>query len=179
MNEAQLRRRAQWALLRGRVRASALELFVVLGLIGVALFLAKDRADVVLPAALLLGVALLLSLAGPRSSRLVLPALLVSIVPLACSLGAQHVGHVCMDGGCHSLCVPLCSAGGLLAGVLNGRMARAAARPGLAWLGGGVLVVSAGAMGCVCVGAGGVVGMTLGVLAGAGFLLWPARVQAH
>ena len=119
MNEAHLRRRAQWALLRGRARDSWLELLVAGALTLIALLAAKEPSDVVVPAGLLLSAALLLSVAGRSSARLVLPALLVSVVPLACSLCAQHVGHVCTAGGCHSLCVPLCSAGGLLAGVLN------------------------------------------------------------
>ncbi len=175
MNHSHLKSRARSAFLRGRVRAARAELGLA-SLLVVAAFGFADEASVVfLPAALLLGLTAALAVYGRVAGRAVLPALLLGVIPLACSLSAQHLGHACTAGGCMSLCVPLCSSGGLVAGLLLGRQSRHSARPLVAWLSGGALVVAAGALGCVCVGAGGVVGMSLGVLSSAGLLAWPVR----
>ena len=172
------RRQANFAFLRGRLFAARLELAVASGLILMTWALARDPRLVLVPALLLLGFTVTLSFFGRAVGRSVLPGLLLGLVPLGCALSAQSIGHVCFAGACSSICVPLCSAGGVLAGVLLARAARAMPSPLSVWLSGGSIILCAGAMGCVCVGAGGLVGMGLGFLASAGVLAWPKSLHS-
>lgn len=107
---------------------------------------------------------------GQSLGRAVLPGLLLGLVPFGCAHAAQHVpasfGHLCTGSQCVSWCIPMCSAGGLIAGALIGRLARRASSPGLFALGAGSLAVLTGSLGCACVGVSGVVGAALGLSTG-------------
>ncbi len=99
------------------------------------------------------------------------------IVPLGFALAAQRVGHVCTAGGCTTLCVPACIAGGAIAGVLVALGARNSPWPSATLVGGLWVSLAIGAMGCTCVGFSGVLGMLAGTLVTAvgGALLVPRR----
>lgn len=170
-----VRRRARWAFLRGRLGAARLEVALACALIVVAALTARQPRVVLLPAVVLVALTTIFSLGGRAPGRAVLPGLLLGLLPLGCSLGAARLGHVCWDGGCSSLCVPLCAAGGVVSGLLLARAARTTARPFTVWLAGGSVVLATGALGCACVGAGGVWGMLLGFLPSATLLAWPVR----
>ena len=110
---------------------------------------------------------------GRDVRRAVLPGLAMGLLPLALALCANNMGHACMGGQCMTLCVPACAIGGLGAGVgvsligLRWKQGRAF------WVGATALTLLTGAMGCSCIGYGGIaglaVGYALGLLPG---LLW-------
>lgn len=100
---------------------------------------------------------------GESFGRAVLPGVLFGVVPLSLSLVAKATGHVCTGSTCVSLCVPACTAGGILAGMglyLSGRRAN---RPWIFWGVGALLALLTGSLGCSCVGAGGIVGLAAGL----------------
>lgn len=102
--------------------------------------------------------------------------LIAGVVPLGLALAAQRIGHVCTPQGCTSLCVPMCSAGGVIAGLVISAAARRSPAPRVTLVSGALLSVAIGALGCSCVGMGGMVGLSLGLIAGAGVALVLRRV---
>lgn len=163
MNELELRQKARRAFVRGRLREAlaAGTMATLLTLVALAFAEAPSRAA-------MLGAPLLLASAGSaywgrEAGRVLWPALLVSALPLGCALLAPHLGHVCTGSGCVSLCLPMCTAGGLSAGALLSRFALTQPRPWRVWGFGAAIAVLAGAMGCACAGLPSVVGMALGV----------------
>jgi hypothetical protein len=163
MNDA-FRIRARGAFVRGRLRES-----LAVMLLGTALALAGTLLSTRPLQAAIFGALLLLAsgvfaFMGRDAGRAVVPAMLVGSLPLACALLGPHLGHVCTGSACVSFCVPLCSAGGLLAGGLLERFARVQQRPWRTWVFGVIVGACAGAMGCACVGVGGILGMSLGLV---------------
>jgi hypothetical protein len=170
-----LRRRAYWAFLRSRVSAGWLELLLALAIVGAAALVVREPGPVLAPALVLVALTFAWTLGGTTWARGVLPGLLLGVVPLGCSLSAARLGHVCWNGGCASLCVPLCAAGGVVAGLLLARAARATRHPLGLWLAGGSIVLATGSLGCACVGLGGLGGMLAGFLPSAALLALPRR----
>jgi hypothetical protein len=166
-----LARRARWAYERARL-ARGLRAAVPLALVvALALALGADRAwSVRLGALLILGGAVF-AWRGRMLERALLPGVAAGLVPLAAACAAQSMGHVCVGDGCTSLCLPACIVGGLVAGGLVGRFARTQRSPWQAVLAAGGLAWFTGALGCACVGAGGVVGLLGGLLVGSGPLV--------
>lgn len=163
MNETLLRRRARRAFVLGRLREAlgGAALAALLVVAAVALAEAPERAALIgLP---LLAISAAFGYWGREAARALWPALLLGALPLGCALAAPHLGHVCTGSGCVSLCLPLCTVGGLVAGGLLSRFALAQHRPWQVWSLGAVIAVGAGAMGCACAGLPSVVGMALGV----------------
>jgi hypothetical protein len=162
------------AAFRAGRRREALFLMTVAALIAavgmvISVYLGSDLARSLPYAAGLLALSFGVGYRGLGRPGFALGALLLGLMPLGCASLAQTVGHVCTPGGCVSLCVPLCTSGGGLAGFLLSRMSAAQAPrarffAAKAWWGGAGLVVLTGAMGCSCVGWGGIVGMILGVV---------------
>lgn len=166
-----LARRARWAYERGRV-ARGVHVAVPLALVVVlALVLGADRAWALRLGALLVLFGAVFAWRGRMLERAVLPGVAAGLVPLAAACAAQSMGHVCVGDGCTSLCLPACIAGGLVAGALVGRFARTQSSPWQAVLAAGGLAWFTGAMGCACVGAGGVVGLLGGLFVGSGPLV--------
>lgn len=103
--------------------------------------------------------------------------LMAGAVPLSLALLAQKIGHVCTPQGCTSLCVPMCAAGGAIAGVVIAAAARRSPMP-LVTLGcGAALSLAVGSMGCSCVGASGMLGMVVGLVASTGLALAVQRLR--
>ena len=93
------------------------------------------------------------------------------VVPLALALTAQRIGHVCTPQGCTSLCVPMCAVGGVIAGLVISAAARRSPVPRLTLAGGAIISLVVGAMGCSCVGMGGILGLSAGLAMSTGFAL--------
>jgi hypothetical protein len=104
---------------------------------------------------------------GQSLARGVLPGFVCALVPLTTAHAAARIGHLCTGDGCYSLCAPLCTAGGVVAGLALVRWMRAQPDRWGAFAVGGALVVSVAATGCTCLGLGGVVGVAAGLAAGA------------
>lgn len=101
---------------------------------------------------------------GRVAGRAVLPGALAGLLPLGMALGAQAWGHVCTGSACYSLCVPACTAGGALAGLVIARLGRLVSRPLQFWAIAGAMASLEGSLGCSCVGYGGVIGLVLGLV---------------
>lgn len=179
LDAAVVRRHAHRAYLRGRLSRSWLEVTIACTLILIAALMARQPSVVLIPALALVSLTALFTLAGTIPARAILPGLLLGLLPLACSLSAVHFGHVCGAGGCSSVCVPLCTTGGALAGLLLARAARRTKRPLLVWSTAGSVLLATGALGCACVGATGILGMLAGFLPSAALLALPRRAASR
>ncbi len=91
-----------------------------------------------------------------------MPGLAAGLFPLTLVLCMNHVGHVCMDGRCYSVCVPSCTAGGIVAGlIVAGVGVRYGSGLGFG-LAASAMALLTGAMGCTCVGYSGLAGLAIG-----------------
>jgi hypothetical protein len=117
---------------------------------------------------------------GRSLARAVLPGALFGAIPFTLAMVAKAYGHVCTGSGCMSLCVPACTLGGAIVGAALVITARTEQKRASYLLGGGALALLVGALGCSCVGYGGLLGMVSGMLALgiAGSLTLRAK-QAH
>jgi len=154
-------RRARRAYELTRVRRAALAFApVVLLVVGAALV--GERVGYIFAfgvALFLLGVGLLWY--GRGVKRAVLPGLAAGLVPLVFGLCAKYV-HNCTGPGCLAFCVPACFAGGVLAGVVVDAVGLRRANKLGFWAAASGIVLLTGAMGCVCAGALGLVGLVAG-----------------
>jgi hypothetical protein len=158
------RDQARGAFVRGRLRESAMVMLIAALLVLVGTLCSPRPEQALLFGALLLLTSGAFAFVGRDAGRAVLPAMLLGSLPLACALVGPHLGHVCTGSACISFCVPFCSAGGLVAGILLERFSRAQRHPWRTWAFGVIIGACAGAMGCACVGMGGILGMSLGLV---------------
>lgn len=170
--------------LRVRYELSRLEraswgVFPALALACVALVLGGTPKTVLTSGAVLALAAVAALFRGRHAGRAVFPGLAAGLIPLACSLGARSFGHVCAGGHCYSMCLPACFAGGLVAGLVLALRARRSDAKVETFASSAALALAAGAMGCGCVGLGGVIGSVLGLtLIATPALLIPVRPRA-
>jgi hypothetical protein len=159
--ERRVRRSYEWS----RLRQALLGFAPVLGVVAVAVALAREPSTALAFGLGVFLVGVMLLWYGRDLRRAVLPGVAAGLVPLALALCASHWHH-CDAHACTSFCVPACAAGGLLAGlgvaaVGNQRRAGAAY-----WLPASGLALLTGAMGCSCVGHAGIAGLAIGYGAG-------------
>jgi hypothetical protein len=100
---------------------------------------------------------------GRVVGRAVLPGVMAGLVPLVLAFAAKSYGHVCSGSECYSLCVPACSVGGVVAGLLIARLGRHVATPVPFYAVAAALAGLEGALGCSCVGFGGLAGLGVGL----------------
>ena len=101
---------------------------------------------------------------GRIAGRAVLPGVLAGLIPLSLAYAAQSYGHVCSGSVCYGLCVPACTTGGVLAGLVIARLGRNVASPLMFWGTAALLAGLEGSLGCSCVGFGGVIGLGVGLV---------------
>lgn len=111
---------------------------------------------------------------GRDPRKALLPGFAAGIVPLTFALCATLVGHGCTGNACLSLCVPACALGGLVAGLAVAAVGHRRRHGAVFWLSASGIALLTGAMGCACVGYSGVLGMSLGYVAG----MIPAGLKA-
>ncbi|MET0793804.1 MAG: hypothetical protein ABW061_19955 [Polyangiaceae bacterium] len=102
---------------------------------------------------------------GRDPKRAVLPGLLAGFVPLLLVLCTSHL-HGCMGDSCMMVCVPACSAGGLVAGLAVASVGNQRNAGSAFWLSASAVALLTGSMGCGCVGYSGVAGLAIGFAAG-------------
>lgn len=159
--ERRVRLRYEW----GRLRRALLGFAPVLAIVAIAVALARHPPVTVAfgLGAFLFGVILLWY--GRDVRRAVLPGVAAGLVPLVLSLCATHLHH-CTGDACMMLCVPVCAAGGLLAGIAVSVVARHHGLS-LAFLApASALALLTGAMGCACMSYSGVIGLGVGFAIG-------------
>jgi hypothetical protein len=148
---------------RGRRRRVLAELVPVVAYVALLAALTGLRAQVLVVSALALVLSALALWRGETMGRAVYPGLLVGVVPFACSFAGGRIGHVCTGDTCVSLCMPLCAAGGALAGLLVARAVRREGSTLLAVVMGG-LALAVGSLGCPHAGTASLSAMGLGLL---------------
>jgi hypothetical protein len=159
----QLERRALRAYERATLRRAAIGAVPMLVAGVAAIALARDVASTCLVAAFVLAVSLLCFWIRRGAETAAALGFFAGLVPYGASMIASRVGgHVCTPGGCVALCLPACTAGGIVAAVLVARgAARRKAGP-LFWLTASAMTVATGALGCSCAGFAGASGMLAG-----------------
>jgi hypothetical protein len=148
---------------RGRRRRVLAELVPVVAYVAALAALTGLRPQVIAVSLLALVLSALALWRGEAVGRAVYPGLLVGVVPFACSFAGGRIGHVCTGDACVSLCMPLCTAGGALAGLL---VARAVRREGSTRLAAvmGALALAVGSLGCPHAGTASLSAMGLGLV---------------
>jgi hypothetical protein len=150
----------------GRLRRALAGFAPVLILVAIAALVAKRPSVTLGFGVAVFAVGSVLLWYGRDVRRAVLPGLAAGIVPLVLTLCANHVGHACMDDRCLTLCIPVCAAGGVIAGLLVVIVGlRRRGRPAF-WIAASGLALLTGAMGCGCVGYAGLAGLAIGFAGG-------------
>jgi hypothetical protein len=165
--QALLRGRAKRAYEWGRLRhASGASIPALLVGSMVAVLVKEVSWPLVLGLALYLASVVLVWF-GRNPGRSVLPGIVYGLLPLTGGVISRLHGHACMGLSCYSTCMLYCVGGGVLAGVLVGRLASKSDTPAAVFMSAAATALLTGAIGSSCVGVHGVVGMAMGVGMGA------------
>jgi hypothetical protein len=160
----------------GRLRRAAWTATPTLLISVLACFMSNRPIAVALAGVILCVTATLLHWRGRHLGRGVLPGVAAGLVPFAAAHAARLYGHLCTPEGCVSICVPACLAGGLVAGAAVVGVARRSERLRASWAPACGVAALTGALGCCCVGLGGLLALAAGLTAGAAPLaLRPVR----
>jgi len=167
-----LERRARRGYEQARIRRALLGVLPVALLVGLVFCLRLHPHPhvmlVVGASAFALGAALLWF--GREPARAVLPGLVAGLLPLWLALCSRHLGHVCTDTECMSMCLPVCAAGGVLAGLVVSWYGALRGRKVWFWVSASGMTLLTGAVGATCAGYQGVLtvaaGYGLGLAAG-------------
>jgi hypothetical protein len=159
---SQIERRARRKYELARARRAVLGFAPALVIVALAALANKHPLSAVSFGAAMFVVGVGLLWYGREMRRAVLPGLAMGLFPLALALCANHLGHACMGDHCMMLCMPACALGGLGAGVGVSVFGMRWKQSWPFWAGTTVLTLLTGAMGCSCVGYGGVAGLAAG-----------------
>jgi hypothetical protein len=173
---AALERRARAAYERGRWRRAVLDAWPVLVLAGLAFaFGSRPWLVVALTVPLLVAV-VVMGHRGGAWRRAIVPGLVAGSLPMVAGLSACHIPHACNGPECMAWCMPTIGAAGLLGGlVVAHRVLRSQPVGKVAVLAPAALLASlTGAMGCIALGVGGLLGLAAGIAVG----MVPALVAA-
>jgi hypothetical protein len=160
----EVERRARWAYERGRAVRAFLGFLPVLAIVATAAWLNARTTMVAALGSILFLVGFVLLWYGRNLSQAVLPGVLAGLIPLGLALCANHIGHVCTGSECVSMCIPACTVGGALAGLVVAHFAAKRQRSLGFWVLASGVAVLTGAMGCSCVGFSGVAGLGIGYI---------------
>lgn len=154
-------RRARWAYERARLRDAALGILPLVALVVVAACFARRPMSSLGFGATAIGAALWMLWYGRDPQRAALPGIAAGTIPLLFAICANRM-HCCGPEGCGMWCVPACSAGGVIAGLVIARVGVVKRAGPAFWLSASGIALLTGAMGCSCVGFSGVVGLGMG-----------------
>lgn len=104
---------------------------------------------------------------GRSPGKSVLPGVVYGLLPLTGGVIAKLHGHVCMGLSCYSTCLMYCVGGGVMAGLLVGRLASKSDSPLGVFSAAAATALLTGAIGSSCVGVHGIIGMAAGIVFGA------------
>jgi hypothetical protein len=174
-----LERRARAAYERGRWRRASLDAWPVLVLAGLAFTFGSRPWIVVMLTGMLLAAVVVMGHHGRAWRRAIVPGLIAGSLPMVVGLSACHIPHACGGPACSAWCMPMVGAAALLGGLLVGRRTLRAPPPSriAELLPAAVLASITGAMGCIAIGVGGLVGLAAGIALGTVPALVLARVR--
>jgi hypothetical protein len=162
----------------GRLRSASWVIVCVAPMVGVALLNAAAPLGTLLTGALLYVISAALLWRGQVYGRAAFAGLLAGTVPLLVPMLLRTGASCCVGGGCWSTCMPLCIATGLGAGLLIGlRSAGQREHPVGFSIAAAVVAGLAGSLGCMVLGAAGVLGMVGGVILGSMPLVVGAAIR--
>ncbi len=157
------KRAYEWGRLRHALAASIPTLLVG----GMVAALVKEVSWPLVLGLALYGASVVLLWFGRSPGRSVLPGVVYGLLPLTGGVISRLHGHACMGLSCYSTCMLYCVGGGVLAGVLVGRLASKSDTPAAVFMSAAATALLTGAIGSSCVGVHGIVGMAAGVGLGA------------
>lgn len=175
----ELEQRAHAAYERGRWRRASLDAWPVLVLVGLAFAFGSRPWSVAMLAAVLLATVVVMGHHGRAWKRAIVPGLVAGSLPMVVGLSACHIPHACGGPACTAWCMPMVGAAALLGGLLVGRRAVRAQPSGYVaeLLPAALLASLTGAMGCIAIGVGGMLGLAAGIAVGTIPALVAARVR--
>jgi len=168
--------RARGAYERGRLVYGMHALWLAAPMIALSLTMAPERGLSFGAGGLLVALAVGLRYRGGAMGRAVIPALLAGLPPLLMPLLMRAGGHCCIAGACWPVCMIGCIVGGASAGLMIG-FSSVLEREGR----GSFLIAAttiaglSGVLGCAIVGAAGMAGMLLAVIAAS----WPVAMLSR
>ena len=157
------KRAYEWGRLR-RALGGSIPTLLVAGM--VAALVREISWPLVIGMALYVAAVLLLWF-GRSPGRSVLPGVVYGLLPLTGGVIAKLHGHVCLGLSCYSTCLLYCVGGGIVAGVLVGRLASRSDSPLAVFFSAAATALLTGAIGSSCVGVHGIIGMAAGIGLGA------------
>lgn len=165
---AALERRARAAYERSRWRRAVLDAWPGLVLAGLAFTFGSRPWIVVALTVALLAAIVVMGHRGGAWRRAIVPGLVAGSLPMVAGLSACHIPHACSNPECMAWCMPTIGAAGLLGGVVVAHRVLRAARRGrvVELLGAALLASLTGAMGCIALGVGGLLGLAAGIALG-------------
>jgi hypothetical protein len=165
----------------GRLRSALRVVVFVVPMVGLALLGANGPAAVTLvTGALLYLVSVALLWRGKGYGRAASAGLLAGSVPLLVPMLLRSGASCCIGGGCWSMCMPICIATGLVAGLVIGFRGAQQREHSLSFTIAAMVVAGlAGSLGCRIIGAAGILGMVGGVIAGSTPLALGAALRAR
>lgn len=174
-----LERRARAAYERGRWRRAGLEAWPVLVLGGLATWFGSRPWIAVVLTTILLGAVVVMGHRGRAWRRAIVPGLVAGSLPMVVGLSACHLPHACGGVSCMALCMPLVGLAALLGGLLVARRSLRGSTDGrlAEVIPAAVLAAITGAMGCIAIGVGGLVGLAVGIALGTVPALVASRVR--
>jgi hypothetical protein len=149
-----------------RLLAGVLGFAPVLAVVAVATALGRQPLPALGLGGLLFAVGVAALWRGEAFRKAVLPGVFTGFVPLALALGF-NLTHGCDGDHCTMVCLPACSVGGLVAGLAVSTYLARRRLPWPAWGAAASMSLLTGAMGCVCVGSTGILGLAAGFALGA------------
>ncbi len=156
-----LERRARGGYERARIGWSLAGMVPVLLVIIAAALLGKRPSSAALFGGALFATGTMVLWRGGELRLALWPGVLSGLIPLTCALIANHT-HICAGGHCTTMCLPACSAGGIVAGLAVSFIATRRNLSWGFWAAASAVSLLTGAMGCSCIGYAGVVGLVAG-----------------
>jgi hypothetical protein len=165
--------RARSAYERGRIVHALRGAWLALPMVAFSMTM-SHRPELSLGAGVpLIVLALALRYRGGPTGRAVLPALIAGLVPLLLPMIMRMGGHCCIAGACWPVCMIGCILGGVTAGLMIGFGSALERESRGAYLVAATLISGlSGVLGCAIVGAAGMAGMLLAVVAAS----WPVAM---
>lgn len=160
-----VQRRARVAYELTRVRLALLGVAPVAVIVAVAACVAHRPASTLGFGVATIAVGAAMLWYGRDPQRAVLPGIVAGLVPLVLALCAKNM-HSCGPAMCSNFCVPVCTLGGVVAGLAVASVGNQRRAGVWFWLSASGLALLTGSTGCACVGYSGVVGLGVGFAAG-------------
>lgn len=161
LNQVQARVRRAYE--KGRATRALKTSMPLLG-IGALVLLMDRRPGVVLGLdALLFAIAVLLLWRGQQAGRGLFAGLAAGAIPLAFGVCMQGYQVLCRSPSLMPGCTAVCGTGGFIAGLVIAWSAQRREANSVFALSAGAVALLMGALGCACAGAGGLVGLAVGI----------------